>query len=220
MTAYGCFRNATIALVMFVGCCAAAEAERVPVDRNQRYRLQPGDSLDLIYRYTPEFNQTVTVQPDGHVTLTLSMDVRVGGQTVEQARQALLTEVSKRLRDPEISVVLKEFVKPHFVVAGEVASPGRFELRGNISALEAVAMAGGLKNTAKHSQAILYRRYGREMAETRLVNLKQLATVRGINENLELRPDDILFIPQSRISKVERFVRWGSFGIFANPAVR
>jgi polysaccharide export outer membrane protein len=198
----------------------AQSSESAFAERNARYRLQPGDVIEVHYRYTPEFNQSASIQPDGFVSLNLVGGLQLGGLTLDAAKQRILEKSSTRLRDPEISLLLKEYVKPHFVVAGEVAQPGRFELRGPVSALEAVAMAGGLKNTAKHSQAILYRKVNPETAETKIVNLKQLATLNGKKEDVDLRPGDLLYVPQSRISKIERYVKWGSFGIYANPMIR
>jgi polysaccharide biosynthesis/export protein len=189
-------------------------------EREPRYRLQPSDVLEISYRYTPEFNQSVSVQPDGFVSLHLIGDVKVSDLTLDETRQLIVRRSSERLRDPEIAILLKEYEKPHFVVAGEVANPGKFEFRGRVSALEAVAVAGGLKASAKHSQAILYRRVSAELAESSLVNLKRIASMQGIHEDPDLRPGDVLFIPQNRISKVERFVKWGNWGIFVNPAVR
>lgn len=205
---------------VFTSAIYADEALAGFADRNARYRLQPNDVLEVQYRYTPDFNQTVTVQPDGFVSLNLVGDLKLSGLSLAAARSLLLEKSSARLRDPEVSLILKDFEKPHFIVAGEVEKPGRFELRGSISALEAVAVAGGLKNTAKHSQAILYRKVNSETAETRLVDLKKIATMQGMPEDIDLRPGDLLFIPQSRISKIERFVRWGNWGIYANPVVR
>src|SRR4051794_40299915 len=72
-----------------------------PADGN-RYRLNPGDVIEIVYRYTPEYNQTVTIQPDGFVMLEIVGDLKVGGSTVEQARQKILENAAKRLRDPEV----------------------------------------------------------------------------------------------------------------------
>jgi polysaccharide export outer membrane protein len=211
-------------LLLLVLCSSLVLASAQPEDdlagRDARYCLQAGDVLEVNYRYTPEFNQTVSVQPDGFVSLNLVGNLKLGGLTLDAAKTLLFEKSSARLRDPEIALILKEYVKPHFVVAGEVAAPGRFELRGAVTALEAVAMAGGLKNTAKHSQAILYRKMNPDTAEAKLINLKQIATLTGMREDFELRPGDLLLIPQSRIGKIERFVKWGSFGLYANPVLR
>src|ERR1041384_2457906 len=84
---------------------------RLTTVTQDRYRLQPGDVLEIQYRYSPEFNQTVTVQPDGYVTLEIGGDVKVAGMTVEQTRQTILRRASERLREPVATIVLKEFQK-------------------------------------------------------------------------------------------------------------
>jgi polysaccharide export outer membrane protein len=114
-----------------------------------RYLLQPGDVLDIQYRYTPEFNQTVTVQPDGYVSLQIGGDLRVAGHDLDQVRTAILRKASARLESPELTVILKEFQKPYIVVAGEVVQPGKFEMREKLTAIQAVLLAGGFKDSAK-----------------------------------------------------------------------
>src|SRR4051794_7794942 len=89
-------------------------------EREPRYHLQPSDVLELHYRYSPEFDQTVTVQPDGFVGLTLIGDLHIQGLTLDEAKAAILEKASERLKDPEVTVVLKEFEKPYFTVTGEV----------------------------------------------------------------------------------------------------
>jgi polysaccharide biosynthesis/export protein len=188
-------------------------------DREPRYRLQSSDVIEVHYRYTPEFDQTVTLQPDGFVTLQIVGDIKLQGMTQDEAKAAILKKAGERLKDPEITLVLKEFVKPYFVVGGEVNSPGRFEMHGTISALQAIAMAGGFKSaSANHSQVILYRRVGPNLAKTELLDLKAATKPNSTSEPLaDLHPDDMLFVPQNRISKIERFVKWGNWGALINP---
>ena len=120
------------------------------------------DVLELHYRYSPEFDQTVTVQPDGFVALQLVGDLKRRILTVNQAKGAILEMAGQRLKDPEITLVLKDFEKPYFTVGGEVTSSGRFEMRGSITALQAIMMAGGFKTaSAKHSQVGPFRKIGR-----------------------------------------------------------
>jgi polysaccharide export outer membrane protein len=189
-------------------------------EREPRYKLQPSDVIEVKYRYTPEFDQTVTLQPDGFATLPIVGDIHLQGMTVEEAKQAIVKKATERLKDPEVTVTLKEFVKPYFVVGGEVANPGRFEMHGTVNALQAIAMAGGFKTaSAKHSQVILYRRVGPTMAKMEVLDLKAATKPNATSEPLpDLRPDDMLFVPQNRVSKVERLVKWGNFGALFNPA--
>ena len=176
------------------------------------YRLQPSDVVVVKYRYTPEYDATVSVRPDGFITLPIVGDVKVSGLTVADAGREVRTAAERRLREPELTFELKEFQRPRFVVGGEVDKPGQFELRGRVTALEAIAMAGGLKTSAKHSQVVLFRRYDDERAVTRIIDAKALAKADRLEEDPVLRPGDFLFVPQNKISKIERFVPLNSLG--------
>src|SRR2546430_10484618 len=122
-----------LSLILFIWLLAmpvVAQAQnqrppRLTTVTEERYRLQPGDVLEVQYRYSPEFNQSVTIQPDGYVSLQIGGDVKVAGLNVEQARQLILRKAGERLREPEAIVILKEFQKPYFVVAGEVNHPDK-----------------------------------------------------------------------------------------------
>jgi polysaccharide export outer membrane protein len=161
----------------------------------------------------------VTIQPDGFVTLQIVGDIKLQGMTQDEAKDAILKKAGERLKDPEITLVLKDFVKPFFVVGGEVNTPGRFEMHGTISALQAIAMAGGFKSgSANHSQVILYRRVGPNLAKTEILNLRAATDPKGNAEPLvDLHPDDMLYVPQNRVSKIERYVKWGNWGALINP---
>ena len=204
-------------LLLSLGCAAAVYPQMSPFsDREPRYRLQPSDVLEIHYRYSPEYDQTVSVQPDGFLALLLIGDLKVQGLTVDQAKAAILEKSIHRLKDPEITLVLKEFEKPYFVVGGEVTSPGKFELRGQVNPLQAIAMAGGLKTaSAKHSQVLLLRRVGPDLAKTEILNLKDWMDPTKVSEPLaDLRSGDMLIVPQNKISKIERLVKLTNLGAY------
>jgi polysaccharide export outer membrane protein len=182
-----------------------------------RYRLQPGDVLEVQFRYSPEFNQTVTVQPDGYVTMEIGGDLKVAGFTVEQTKQAILRQASTRLQDPVATVLLKEFQKPYFVVAGEVGTPGKQEMRERVTALQAIMLAGGMKETAKSSQVIVYRAINSDIAEVKLLNLKSVKKTGDLENDLTLQAGDVVYVPRDKISKFERFVRIASIAAFMAP---
>ena len=207
-------------------CLVAATAHAQPApgafaERDPRYRLQISDVIEVQYRYTPEYNQAASLQPDGFVSLQLVGDVKLAGLTLDQAKTAITTQAAARLRDPDVSILLKEYEKPHFFVGGEVKAPGRFELRGHLTAIEAITMAGGFNSpSAKHSQVILFRRIDGERAETRILNVKEAIRARTLKEDVSLRPGDILLVPQNRVSKIERFIKWSNVGVYWNPSQR
>jgi polysaccharide export outer membrane protein len=179
-------------------------------DRNARYQLQPEDKIEVQYRYTPEYNAQVSIQPDGFVSLPLTGDVKVAGMTLDQASQAIAKKAGERLAAPEVSVLLREYVKPYFVVAGEVAHPGRFDLRGNVSVVEAIAQSGGFKETSKHTQVVLLHKVDPDHAEVKLLDMNHLMSAAGVREDPDIRSGDMLIVPRNFISKIEPIVRISS----------
>ena len=180
---------------------------RLTTVTEDRYRLQPGDVLEVQFRYSPEFNQTVTVQPDGYVTLEIGGDLKVAGFTVEQTRAAILRQASTRLQDPVATVLLKEFQRPYFVIAGEVNTPGKIEMRERVTAIQAIMLAGGMKETAKSSQVVVFRGINSDMAEVKLLNLKRIKRTSDLENDLTLKAGDMVFVPRDKISKIERFMK-------------
>jgi protein involved in polysaccharide export with SLBB domain len=184
---------------------------------NTRYRLTASDVLELSFPYVTEFNQTVTVQPDGYVTLRAVGDLRVQGRTLPELVTLLTEAYEPILREPVITVVLKDFEKPFFVAAGEVKSPGKFELRGALTVTEAVAVAGGFTTGAKHSQVILFRRYSSDLVEVKQIDVKKMLASRDLSEDYVLRPGDTLFVPRNVLSRLAPFLPTAGLGFYLNP---
>jgi polysaccharide export outer membrane protein len=205
--------------ICFLSSAAAAIAQQQTAPRlttvtEERYRLQPGDVFEVQFRYSPEFNQTVTVQPDGYVSLEVGGDLKVAGLTIEQARAAILKKAATRLQDPVATIVLKEFQKPYFVIAGEVNLPGRIEMRERVTALQAIMLAGGMKEGARSSQVVVFRRINTDTAEVKLLNFKDIRRTSDLENDLTLQPGDMVLVPRDKISKIERFMKLVSVAAF------
>jgi polysaccharide export outer membrane protein len=172
---------------------------------NSRYRLCVSDVVSLKFPHAPEFNQTVSVEPGGYVTLTGAVSMRVEGLTTPELAEAIELEYSKILRDPAVTVELKEFNKPFFVVLGAVSRPGKYDLRGHTSITEALASAGGLKDAASYSHLLLFRRASNDWYQVKPLDLREFLRGRDLEEDAEVRAGDMVFVPQSLLSKVKRF---------------
>jgi len=173
--------------------------------RNPRYQIRPADVLEILFSPTTEFNQSIAVQPDGYVTLREVKDIYVQGKTIPELTEVIAAAYAKILQNPVITVVLKEFEKPHFIVGGKVDKPGKYELRTDTTVSEAVAIAGSFTEKARHSQVLLFRRVSDDWMEVRKVDLKSI--YKGeISEDIHLRPGDMIYVPQNRISKVKPFI--------------
>ncbi len=182
--------------------------------RSPRYRIEAGDVFDLSFELSPEFNQTVSVQPDGFVTLRGVGDIKVAGQTVPELTETLRQAYGRILNSPLISVVLKEFEKPYFVADGQIGKPGKYEMHGNTTLTQAIAIAGGFQSSAKHSQVVLFRRVDDQWTEAKLVDVKKMQKNRDLREDPVLHAGDMLFVPKNTMSKIDRFIPNLSLGSY------
>ncbi|MFZ0808555.1 MAG: polysaccharide biosynthesis/export family protein [Candidatus Sulfotelmatobacter sp.] len=187
--------------------------------RDERYKVAPGDSFDIIFELSPEFNQTaVAVQPDGYVTLHSVGDIYVQGQTVPELTQTLKQTYGKILHDPIVTVNLKDFEKPYFVADGQVGKPGKYDLRGEVTLTQALAIAGGMNSEAKTSQVLLFRRISDEWMEAKVFNVKRMHIQGNLKEDPTIHPGDMLFVPKNALSKIERFFPSTQMGSMLRPA--
>jgi polysaccharide export outer membrane protein len=196
-----------------------AEHRQTPMlqHRKSRYQLHSSDVLELSFPFTPEFNQAVTIQPDGYITLRGVESIKVDGKTIPELVDLLRSTYAKILHDPVINVELKDFEKPYFIVGGEVGHPGKFDLRGDTSVAQAVAIAGGLNASAKHSQILVFHRVPDGWMQVKKVNLKKMLKEANLEEDAQLQAGDFLFVPKNTFSKIERFIPTSSVGMYTNP---
>jgi polysaccharide biosynthesis/export protein len=186
-------------------------------DRHPLYRLTKSDVIDVSFTFSPDYNQSVTVQPDGYVILKAAGPVMAEGLTLPQLQEAVVEAYRQTLHEPEITLTLKDFDKPYFLASGEVVKPGKYELRGDVTVNEAIAIAGGFTQQARHSQVVVFRRISSEVAETHVVDVKKMLDSRDAREDLHLLPGDFVYVPQSMISKIRRFVPTNSMNWYMNP---
>lgn len=187
-------------------------------ERRPLYRLRLSDVVEITFTVAPEFNQTLTVQPDGCVMLKDAGLIQVEGLNLEQFSRAVQKAYAGYLHDPQVAVALKDFERPYFIVGGEVGKPGKYELRADTTVLEAVEIAGGLTQQAKHSQVVLFRRMNDDLVEARLLNLKKMLRETKLKEDSHLRAGDMVFVPQNTISKIARFLTRPSLSMYMNSS--
>lgn len=186
--------------------------------RSPRYRIAPGDTFDLNFELSPEFNQAaVAVQPDGFVTLRGVGDIKVQGETVPELTETLRVAYGKILNAPLISVVLKDFEKPYFVADGQVGKPGKYDLRGDVTLTQAIAIAGGFTDASKHSQVLLFRRVSDQWMEAKIINVKKMHKEGNLKEDPTLHPGDMLFVPKNTMSKIDHFIPTANMGTMFQP---
>ena len=197
-----------------------ADGKRSPAltgERRPLYRLQKSDAVEIEFPFSPELDETVTVQPDGFVSLRSAKAVYAEGTTVSELEETVRRAYIGILHEPEVTVLLREFEKPYFIAAGEVVRPGKYELRSDTTVTEAVAIAGGFTRSAKHSQVVLFRRSLGDLIETHLLDVKSMLREKDLREDIHLRPGDMLFAPQNMISKIKPYMPVSGLSLYLNP---
>jgi polysaccharide export outer membrane protein len=185
--------------------------------RDPRYRLCTGDIFELTFPFTPDFNQTLTILPDGFITLKELGDLHVAGKTVSEVTELLKTAYAKILHDPVVNIALKDFEKPYFIAGGEIGRPGKYDLRGDTTLTQGIAIAGGFNESSKHSQVLLFRRVSNNWVEVKVLDVKKMFQAANLTEDLHLQPGDMFFVPQNRVSKIRKWIPYTSISAGVSP---
>jgi polysaccharide export outer membrane protein len=156
------------------------------------YRLSVGDKLRIEVYRDQQLSQSVQIRPDGKVTLPLLGDVQAAGLTPIALRDRLTTSLKEYITNPVVTVIVVEATPASVFVMGEVKAPGPQPIRGGMTVLEALSMAGGFLDFAKTSDIRVLRK-GPAGTETLKFNYKK--ALKGEAEPLALRAGDIVVVP-------------------------
>lgn len=200
----------------------AASSTQVPTvqtpalqERYPRYRVMPSDVLAISFPLSPEVNQTATVQPDGFITLANVGSIYVEGMTTPEVVERLTKAYSNILHNPIIGVDLTNFQASQFTVLGEVAKPGQYPLRYDTTVSQGIAIGGGFLPSAKY-QVFLLHRVSANWVEAKKLNIKDVVHGKNIQEDVHLQPGDMIFVPDTLISKFRRYLPYNT-GIGISP---
>jgi len=193
-------------LALAVVAVLPARAQQPPAAslvRDGYYVLQVGDELTLRVFEQSQLDETIRIRPDGRISAMLLQDIPAAGRTTQELRTQLTEQYARFFRDPQVSVIVRQFSNLKIYVGGEVGQPGTIALNGDVTALSAILQAGGLKTTARTDSVVLLRNVDGHATADRL-NVKDiLSTGTG---DVKLQAFDVVYVPASRIAKVDRFV--------------
>ena len=189
-------------------CHAQSTASSGPVleQRHPRYVLQREDVLLLSFPLSTELNQTVTIQPDGYISLVNAGSVYAQGLTTPELVEAVKKAYAGILHDPIVNIAVQDFQKPYFTVSGQVGKPGQYELRSDITVAEAIAVAGGMTMQTAKTQVFLFHRTSKNWMEVKKVNLKDVLNGKNINEDAMVSPGDMIYVPEKFIANFKKYV--------------
>lgn len=199
-----------VAVTLIVGCSSSA-TPRTTLSQPynypaKEYRIQPGDQLDIKLFYNPELNEALTVRPDGRITLQLVNDVMAAGRTPAELTAVLAKAYSSELANPKVAVIVRSSVSDKVYVDGEVNRAGMVTLVGPTTVLQSIAQAGGMKDSAKSDQVLVIRRGDDNKPTVMQLNLEHALDGADVSQDIALRPNDIVYVPKSRIANVNTWI--------------
>lgn len=169
------------------------------------YLIDFGDLLEVKFFNNERFNELVRVRPDGRITLQRFGDLLVVGRTPSQVDSLITRNYANIIKDPEVDVFVREFGQPEVYVLGEVSRPGAVVFRGQLTALQAVALAGGPGREAKMASVLIIRQEGDQLVAARW-DLHRLMKGNLKGGDPSVRQFDIIYVPRNFISKVGQFL--------------
>ena len=187
---------------LFAGCASFSSEKYPPAPGSAEtagynYIVGPGDTLNIIVWRNPELSMSVPVRPDGKLTTPLVDELVVQGKTsVEIARDVEKT-LSKFVRDPIVTVIVTSFVGPYseqIRVVGAAAKPQFLPYKQKMTLLDVVIAVGGLTDFADGNAASIFR--ASEGDKRYSVRIRDLIKRGDISANVEMKPGDVLIIPQ------------------------
>jgi protein involved in polysaccharide export with SLBB domain len=178
-------------------------------DDEPSYRVYPGDELEVTVPSAPELSKTLTVQPDGRVSLPLLQPVMAADRSLDELQQTLTQAYSSQLLRPTVNLSLKSTTPLKVYVGGEVNNPGIYDMAGDGDALRAIIQAGGFRQTGAKNQVAIIRRGSEGLAMMRTADLSG-----GLDRNgprpmdlVPLRRFDIVYVPRTRAAEAAQFVQ-------------
>jgi len=181
------------------------------------YRISHGDVIDINFLYNEDLSrQGIAVRPDGRISYPYAGEVVAAGRTVPELDSVLTERFSEIVRDPEISVIVKEFQESMVYVMGEVGSAGAFEWRRGMTLMNALALGRGPNSRAKKNGVLVMRRVAPDRVVGIQIDVGELTGGHRFDLDIPLEPYDIVYVPTSRVKAASDFIE-NLYGVFARP---
>jgi polysaccharide export outer membrane protein len=190
-----------LALAVLLAACSSNRYPPAPTAAatpDYKYVIGPLDTVNIVVWRNPELSMSVPVRPDGRISTPLVEDVPALGKNPAELARDLEKALSKYIRDPVVTVIVNNFVGPSteaIRIIGEASKPQAVPYRQYMTLLDVMIQVGGLTDFADGNSAVLVR--GAEQGKQYRVRLGDLVRRGDISANVDVRPGDVLIIPQS-----------------------
>jgi len=184
------------------------EAPRIPMQEISAvdYFIAVGDILEIFVWQNPDLSKDVIVGPDGKISVPLAGRIKVIGMTITQLENQLQEKLSRYVKYPQVSVMVKKISGSKILVLGEINYPGIYTYQGAINLLDVIALAGDFTEEAREDSVMVVRGIGREKTQVMRVNILALLKKGTTKSDINLEPDDVVYVPKSFIANFNKFL--------------
>lgn len=168
------------------------------------FMLGPGDRLEIAVYRNDDLKRTVQIDPSGKIMYPLVGDIHAAGLSIFQLRDKIRDGLAKYVVEPQVTVGVVTVQSQKVIVLGEVRNPGFFQAESSVTAIEAISRAGGFTLDGK-KQNVLLIRGGMKKPELITLDLERTLKEGDLTQNVALQRGDIIYVPRTTISNVNRF---------------
>jgi polysaccharide export outer membrane protein len=193
--------HAAVAGLALAGCAGVGNYPPAPTraqTADTLYKVGPLDTLNIVVWRNPDLSGTITVRPDGRLSTPLVPDLMAAGRTPPEIAHDIEGALSKYVREPSVTVLVTSFqgtFNEQIRIVGEATKPQAIPYRQDMTLLDVMIQAGGLTDFADGNSAVLVR--GSEGGKQYSVHLKDLLKRGDISANVDMKPGDVVIVPQS-----------------------
>ncbi len=185
--------------VSLFGCATAhPPAPAAAASPEYNYIIGPGDTVNIVVWRNPELSMSVPVRPDGKIAAPLVENLVAIGKDSSTLARDIETALGKFIRDPVVTVIVTNFVGPYaeqIRVVGEAAKPQALPYKQKMTLLDVMIAVGGMTDFADGNHASILRTS--EGNKQYSVRIRDLIKRGDVSANVEMKPGDVLIIPQS-----------------------
>lgn len=183
-----------VLMSLFVSVYPGRAEQPQPPTPEGLYQMGPEDLIQVLVWKNEALSKTVSVRPDGWISLPLVGDVKAAGLTPMQLKGLIVEKLKEFVADPNVTVIVEDIRSFKVFIVGEVAKPGAYVLKSDTSVMQALAMAGGFTQFASRAKITILRREDGKEVGIRF-NYNEVASGSDVSKNLQLRPGDTIIVP-------------------------
>ncbi len=159
------------------------------------YIIGGGDVLSINVWREPDLTRSITVRPDGKISLPLIGDVQAAGRTPAQLEQDIAANLRSYITDPQVTVIVQEILSQQFNIFGQVNKPGSYPLTADTTIVDALALAGGFRDFAKKKSVYILRQNPQGEESRIFFNYQEFIKGKNVSQNIKIKPHDTIVVP-------------------------